>query len=253
VRRPEGQTRDDAADAPSFGPSRLLDYELEVGFFVGPGNPLGAPVPIVEAEKHIFGLCMVNDWSARDLQKWEYQPLGPFLAKSFLTSISPWIVTLEALEPYRVRAFTRPEGDPAPLTYLDSEKNRTSGAIDMTLEVYISTEQMRAEGNEPVMLSRGNFKDMYWTIAQMFAHHTSNGCNLRAADLLASGTVSGESKDSRGCLLELTWRGQEPISLPGGEERRFLQDGDEVTIRGYCDREGFARVGFGECKGLVAK
>jgi fumarylacetoacetase len=253
VRRPEGQTKDDAAESPSFGPSRLLDYELEVGFFVGPGNAQGEPVAIDDAEKHIFGLCIVNDWSARDIQKWEYQPLGPFLAKSFATSISPWIVTLEALDPFRAPAFKRPEGDPAPLGYLDSGEDRASGAIDLTLEVYLATEKMRAEQIEPARLSRGNFKNMYWTIAQMLTHHTSNGCNLRAADLLASGTVSGETGDSRGCLLELTWRGQEPISLPNGEERRFLLDGDELTIRGYCERDGFARVGFGECSGIISR
>ena len=251
VRRPEGQTKDDNADAPTFGPSRLLDYELEMGFLVGPGNSLGEPVAISDAEKHIFGLCIVNDWSARDMQKWEYQPLGPFLAKSFTTSISPWIVTLEALEPFRVPALVRPEGDPQPLAYLDSDENRSLGAIDVVLEVFLATANMRKEGAAPVRLSRGNFKDMYWTIAQMLTHHTSNGCNLRAADLLASGTVSGESKESRGCLLELTWRGQEPIQLPNGEERRFLQDGDEVTIRGFCERDGFVRIGFGECKGIV--
>ncbi len=251
VRRPEGQSKDDTADAPSFGPSRLLDYELEVGFFVGPGNSLGNPVAIGDAENHIFGLCVVNDWSARDLQKWEYQPLGPFLAKSFTTSISPWIVTLEALEPFRAPALVRPKGDPEPLGHLDSEENHALGAIDMVVEAYLATEKMRNEGAAPYRLSRGNFKDMYWTIAQMLTHHTSNGCNLRAADLLASGTVSGEAKDSRGCLLELTWRGQEPIQLPNGEERRFLQDGDEVTMRGFCQRDGFVRIGFGECKGTV--
>ncbi len=251
VKRPSGQTRGDESAAPRYGPSNLMDYELEVGFFVGPGNTLGQPIPITEAESHIFGLCLVNDWSARDMQKWEYQPLGPFLAKSFATTISPWIVTLEALEPYRVPAFDRPEDDPQPLDYLDDPGVRTRGGVDLTLEVFITTQLMREEGIAPCRLSRGNFKDMYWTVAQMLTHHSSNGCNLRPADLLASGTVSGVSKDSRGCLFELTWRGEDPIRLPTGENRRFLENGDEVILRGFCEREGFARVGFGECRGII--
>jgi fumarylacetoacetase len=251
VIRPSGQTKDDEAPLPTYGPSRLLDYELEVGVFVGPGNKLGQPIPIADAENHIFGLCIVNDWSARDVQKWEYQPLGPFLAKSFITSVSPWIVTLEALEPFRVPAFQRAADDPQPIAYLDDSGNRERGGIDLTLEVYIATRKMRDEKIEPHQLSRGSFRDMYWTVAQMLTHHSSNGCNLRPADLLASGTVSGESDGSRGCLLELTWRGQNPLQLPTGEERRFLQDGDELIMRGFCEREGFARIGFGDCRGMI--
>ena len=252
VRRPLGQTKSDNAPAPGFGPCKLLDYEMEVGFFVGPGNEAGEPVGIDHAEDHIFGLCLVNDWSARDIQKWEYQPLGPFLAKSFATTISPWIVTVDALAPFRVAEFERPAGDPRPLEHLDSAVNREAGAFDITLDVAVRSERMRAAGEPPKRISRGNFRDMYWTIAQMLTHHTSNGCNLIAGDLLASGTVSGDSEDSRGSLLELTWRGQHPIELPTGEQRRFLEDGDEVIMSGFCEREGFRRIGFGECRGIVA-
>jgi fumarylacetoacetase len=252
VRRPRGQTRDDAAESPVFGPSKLLDYELELGFFVGPGNALGSPIPIGGAAEHLFGCCIVNDWSARDVQKWEYQPLGPFLSKSFMTTISPWVVTAEALAPFRVPAARREAGDPAPLEYLFAEEDRARGGIEVTLEAYLSTAAMREKGIAPVRLSRAGFAEMYWTPAQMIAHHTSNGCNLRPGDLLASGTVSGPAAESLGCLLELTRRGAEPIRLPTGEERRFLQDGDEVAMRGYCEREGFARIGFGECRGAVA-
>jgi fumarylacetoacetase len=251
VRRPSGQTRADGAAAPSFGPSARLDYELEVGIFAGPGNVLGSPIPIDGAERHVAGLCLVNDWSARDIQQWEYQPLGPFLAKSFATSVSPWLVTLESLAPFRVPAFARPEGDPAPLPYLQSARNDASGGFDVTVEVHLASRRMREAGCASVRLSRGNLSAMYWTFAQMIAHHTSNGCNLRAGDLLASGTVSGPTDDSRGCLLELTWRGQNPILLPTGETRRFLEDGDEVVMRGWCSREGFRRIGFGECRGTV--
>jgi fumarylacetoacetase len=228
-----------------------LDYELEVGFFVGKGNELGKPISISEAERHIFGLCLVNDWSARDIQAWEYQPLGPFLSKSFSTTISPWIVLLEALEPFRCPAFARPQEDPNPLPYLDSAPNVMHGGIDLTLEVFITSQKMRDENMQPMQISRGNFKDMYWTIAQMLTHHASNGCNLRAGDMLASGTVSGNTKESRGCLLEQTWRGTEPIQLPSGEERKFLLDGDEVIIRGYCERANAIRIGLGECRGIV--
>jgi len=251
VRRPLGQIVPDGTQAPSYEASRLLDYELEVGCFVGPGNAPGKSIPIARARDHVFGLCLVNDWSARDVQKWEYQPLGPFLAKSFATTISPWVVTLDALEPYRVPAFARPEGDPRPLPYLYDEEDQARGGIDLTLEVYIETRQMRERGLEPMRVSRGNFRDMYWTVAQMLAHHASNGCNLRPGDLLASGTVSGEEKDARGCLLELTARGAEPLGFATGEERKFLLDGDEVIIRGYCAREGLPRVGFGECRGEI--
>ncbi len=251
IRRPVGQTKDDNAEAPAFGPSKVLDYELEVGFFVGQGNEQGQPIKITEAEDHIFGLCLVNDWSARDIQRWEYQPLGPFLSKSFATTISPWIVTMEALAPFRAPAFKRPAGDPEPLPYLDSPENRERGGFDIKLEVFISTEQMREKGIAPHRLSSSNTRDLYWTFAQLIAHHTSNGCNLRPGDLLASGTVSGATKDSLGCLIELTGRGAEPINLPTGETRRFLQDGDEVIFRGYCERDGFRRIGFGECRGIV--
>jgi fumarylacetoacetase len=251
IRRPAGQTKDDNAEAPTFGPSKVLDYELEVGFFVGQGNEQGRPIKITEAEDHVFGLCLVNDWSARDIQRWEYQPLGPFLSKSFATTVSPWIVTMEALAPFRAPAFKRPEGDPEPLPYLDSPENRERGGFDIKLEVSISTEQMREKGIAPQRLSASNARDLYWTFAQMLTHHTSNGCNLRPGDLIASGTVSGAKKDSLGCLIELTRRGAEPIDLPTGETRRFLQDGDEVIFRGYCEREGFRRIGFGECRGIV--
>jgi fumarylacetoacetase len=252
IRRPVGQTKDDNAEAPTFGPSKVLDYELEVGFFIGEGNEQGKPVKITEAEEHIFGLCLVNDWSARDIQRWEYQPLGPFLSKSFATTISPWIVTMEALAPFRTPAFERPAGDPEPLPYLDSPENRERGGFDIKLDVFILTEQMREKGIAPHRLSSSNTRDLYWTFAQMVAHHTSNGCNLQPGDLMASGTVSGATKESMGCLIELTGRGAEPINLSTGEVRRFLQDGDEVIFRGYCEREGFRRIGFGECRGVVA-
>jgi len=251
IHRPVGQTKDDNADAPIFGPSKVLDYELEVGFFVGQGNEQGRRINITEVEDRIFGLCLVNDWSARDIQRWEYQPLGPFLSKSFATTISPWIVTMEALAPFRAPAFKRPTSDPEPLPYLDSPENRESGGFDIKLEVFISTEQMREKGIEPHRLSSSNTQDLYWTFAQMLTHHASNGCNLRPGDLIASGTVSGATKDSSGCLIELTQRGANPIQLPTGEARRFLQDGDEVIFRGYCEREGFRRIGFGECRGIV--
>jgi len=251
VRRPCGQTTSNESGPPDFGPCKLLDYELEVGSFIGPGNSPGQRIAIGDAEAHIFGLCLVNDWSARDIQRWEYQPLGPFLAKSFATSISPWVVTLEALAPFRAPAFVRPGGDPAPLPHLFSDADQQQGNIDLTLEVSLLSERMRTQGMEPEFLSRGNFKDMYWTIAQMVSHHSSNGCNLRAGDLIASGTVSGPTRESRGSLLELAWRGTEPIALKSGESRRFLEDGDEVIFRGYCVREGWRRIGFGECRGVI--
>jgi fumarylacetoacetase len=251
VKRPQGQTKADADSAPAFAPCRQLDYELEVGLFVGPGNEMGKPLTIGEADNHIFGLCLVNDWSARDIQKWEYQPLGPFLAKSFATTISPWVVTLEALEPFRCPAFARDASDPMPLPYLDSPVNTMRGGIDLTLEVLLTSEKMRQLDYAPLRVSRGNFSDMFWTIAQLLTHHTSNGCNLRPGDLLASGTVSGKTKESRGCLLELTWRGSEPLQLPTQETRTFLEDGDEVIIRGVCERMGATRIGFGECRGIV--
>ncbi len=265
VRRPCGQTKADDAPAPSFGPCKLFDYELEVGAFVSPGSELGSRISIEEAEEHLFGICLVNDWSARDMQKWEYQPLGPFLAKSFATTISPWVVTMEALAPFRSPAMTRPAGDPSPLPHLYSRDNETTGGVDLTLEVHLASEQMRQKGLQPALLSRGTFRDMYWTLAQMLTHHTSNGCEMRDGDLIASGTVSGTTRESRGCLLELTWNGdpfadpkvvvpgtdRTPIELPTGEKRVFLADGDEVFIKGYCQRPGYRRIGFGECRGIV--
>jgi fumarylacetoacetase len=224
---------------------------MEIGCFVGPGNPLGTPVPLDNAEQRLFGLCLVNDWSARDIQSWEYQPLGPFLAKSFATTLSPWVVTFDALAPFRVPAFARPAGDPAPLPYLESETNRSAGGVDVTVEVWLSSARMREQGMAPVRLSRSRMADLYWTPAQMLTHHSSNGCNLNPGDLFASGTISGPEKESRGCLLELTWRGAEPLTLPTGESRKFLEDGDEVVMRGWCEREGFARIGLGECSGMV--
>jgi fumarylacetoacetase len=252
VRRPMGQTRDDPNGPPVFGASRRLDYELEVGAYVGTGNRLGMPIPLAGAEEHIWGLSLVNDWSARDIQAWEYQPLGPFLAKNFATSVSPWVVTLDALEPYRVPSPKRPAGDPAPLPYLSDDVNVRRGAFDLILEVWIQSEGMRDRGIEPMLVSRGSFSGMYWTLAQLLTHHASNGCNLRPGDLLASGTVSGATVESRGCLLERTWRGTEPLELPDGDRRAFLQDGDEVIMRGYAERDGFRRVGFGECRGRVS-
>jgi fumarylacetoacetase len=251
VRRPRGQIKTPNADTPVFAATQALDYEMEVGCFVGPGNPLGTPVPIARAEDHLFGLCLVNDWSARDIQSWEYQPLGPFLAKNFATTVSPWVVTSEALEPFRTPAFERPSGDPAPLPYLDSPADRAGGGVDVTLEVSLRTARMRDAGLPPHQLSRSRMADLYWTIAQMFTHHTSNGCNLQPGDLFATGTISGPGKEARGCLLELTWRGAEPLALPTGETRKFLEDGDEVIMRGYCERPGTARIGFGECGGVI--
>ena len=251
VRRPRGQRKAPDAPAPDFGPCQLLDYELEVGILVGQANELGWPISLEESEQRLFGLCLLNDWSARDIQGWEYQPLGPFLSKSFITSISPWIVTNEALAPFRVPAYERPEGDPAPLPYLDGTENRAAGGFDVRLEVYLRSEKMRAASAPPVRLSHSRFRDLYWTPAQMITHHGSNGCNLRPGDLLGSGTVSGPDKNNRGCLLELTWRGAEPIELPNGETRKFLQDGDEVILRGHCENEGARRIGFGECRGVV--
>jgi fumarylacetoacetase len=251
VTRPNGQALAAGSTTPTFGPSQMLDYEAEVGFFVGRGNELGKPIGIDEAEEHLFGVCLVNDWSARDIQSWEYQPLGPFLSKNFATSISPWIVTWEALEPYRVPSFFRPPGDPAPLQYLSSEKDKNEGGIDLVIEVYIRSMMMRESHLRPSRLSAGSLADMYWTPAQILTHHASNGCNLRPGDLFASGTVSGPDAGSQGCLLELTRRGADPLVLPTGEERKFLHDGDEIIMRGYLRREGAARIGLGECSGLI--
>ncbi len=251
IKRPQGQRKSSQESAPTFGYSQLLDYEVEVGFFISSGNDLGQSISLDRAEESIFGLCLVNDWSARDIQAWEYQPLGPFLGKSFATTISPWILTLEALAPFRCPALARPEGDPAPLIYLDSPHNDQLGGINLTVELLLSSAQMREQQIPPLRLSRGSFKQMYWTIAQMLTHHTSNGCNLRPGDLLASGTVSGAESGSQGSLLEITRRGSKPFKLPTGEMRSFLEDGDEVILRGYCQQQGYARIGFGDCRGRV--
>ena len=249
VHRPKGQIKPPDATEPVFGPSRSLDYELEAGIFIGSGNPLGQPIPIAEAEQHIFGLCLVNDWSARDIQSWEYQPLGPFLAKNFATTISPWIVTMEALAPYRVAPAVRPQGDPGALLYLTADSSLI-GAIDLTLEVLLQSEKMRQAGIAPQQLSSGNLRDLYWTPAQLVTHHASGGCNLRSGDLLATGTISGPEQGSEGCLLEMKHR-SEPLRLPTGETRTFLEDGDEVIFRGFCQRPGLPRIGFGECTGRI--
>ncbi len=251
IKRPKGQNRSDAEKPPVFIPAKNLDYEMELGFFVGKGNEMGSPIDIKDAEEHIFGVCLVNDWSARDIQAWEYQPLGPFLAKNFATTISPFVVTMEALAPFRTPAFERDADDPQPLAYLFDEQNKKFGGLDINLEVYIQTEKMRNENIEPHKISRSNTKDLYWTIGQMLTHHASNGCNLQTGDLMATGTVSGKEKSERGCLLEMTWRGTEPLELPSGEQRRFLEDGDEVIMKGYCEREGFRRIGLGECRGRI--
>ncbi len=248
--RPLGQTLPPGAEKPTFGPSRRLDYELEVGVFVGVGNELGRRIAIEDAERHVFGLCLLNDWSARDIQAWEYQPLGPFLAKNFASTISPWIVTLEALAPFRV-AWTRDAADPQPLAYLDSPASRAGGAIDLRLEAWLETPQMREAGAGPSRLSHTSFRHAYWTIFQMLAHHTANGCNLQPGDLLGSGTQSGPAPDEAGSLLELAAGGKRPVKLPTGESRTFLEDGDCLILRGWCEKPGAARIGFGECRATV--
>jgi fumarylacetoacetase len=251
VRRPLGQLKAADADRPVYAPSRSLDYEAELGCFVGPGTCLGERVSMEASEQHLFGMVLVNDWSARDIQSWEYQPLGPFLAKSFATTISPWVITMEALEPYRIPAFERSAVDPQPMDHLDSPANRSQGAIDAVVEVYLSSNAMRHAGMAPVRVSRASLADLYWTPAQMLTHQTSNGCNLQPGDLFATGTISGPTPESRGCLLERTWRGAEPLTLPSGERRSFLEDGDEVIMRAFCERPGAARIGFGECRGTI--
>ena len=242
-----------AGAPPHFAPTQALDYEIEAGFFIGQGNQQGEAIPIDRAPAHLFGVCLLNDWTARDIQAWEYQPLGPFLAKSFATTISPWVVTMEALAPFRTACVCAPAGGPRPLPYLDSEQDRQQGGIDLTLEVYLRSARMRATGCDAVRLSRGSLGDMYWTIAQLLTHHASNGCNLQPGDLLGSGTVSGPKDESRGCLLELTRRGVEAITLPTGEQRGFLADGDEIIFRGYCERTGFVSIGLGECSGTITE
>ena len=250
--RPLGQLKG-VADAPVLGASQRLDYELELGFFAAAGNPLGERIPIGEAEQHLFGVSLLNDWSARDIQAWEYQPLGPFLSKSFATTVSPWIVTMEALAPFRAAPLERPAGDPQPLPYLDAPGNRESGALDITLEAWLQTAQMRAAGESPVRLTQGHAQQAaYWTPAQLITHHTVNGCNLQPGDLLGSGTLSGPALEQAGSMLELTMGGKNPITLPNGESRSFLADGDTLILRGWCEREGAVRIGLGECVGTVA-
>ncbi len=249
VRRPMGQIKGEAAK-PSYGPCQRLDYELELGFWIGGHNAMGERVGIERAEDFLFGVTPLNDWSARDIQAWEYQPLGPFLSKSFATTVSPWVVTMEALAPYR-RPFHRPEGDPPPLPYLDSPFNQERGAFDIHLEVWLQTARMRSEGLAPLQLSRSNALDAYWTPAQFVTHHTSNGCNLNVGDLMGSGTLSGPSPGQGGSLLELTQGGRVPLQLPSGEQRRFLEDGDSITLRAWCEAPGLARIGLGTVTGTV--
>jgi fumarylacetoacetase len=251
VRRPRGQVKMPDATVPVYEPTKRLDFELELGIWVGPGSELGVPVPIGHAHEHIAGYCLLNDWSARDIQAWEYQPLGPFLAKNFLTTISPWIVTPEALEPFRIQQAPRPAGDPTPLPHLWDESDQARGAIDLDLEVSLSTETMRRSGTEPERITAANARHLYWTAAQMLAHHTSGGCDLRTGDLFGSGTISNPG-NGQGSLLELSKGGAEPILLSNGERRTFLLDGDEIIVKARAHRRGFASIGFGECRGIVA-
>jgi fumarylacetoacetase len=248
--RPVGQTMAPGAQTPDFGPSKRLDYELEIGVFIGVGNDRGERIALQEAERHVFGLCLLNDWSARDIQAWEYQPLGPFLSKNFASTISPWIITLEALAPYRL-AWTRSEGDPQPLAYLDSPDTRERGAIDIQLEVALETEAMGRERHPAARLACTSFKHSYWTVSQMVTHHTVNGCGLKPGDLLGSGTESGPTPEEAGSLLELTVGGKQPVQLPNGETRSFLEDGDTVILRAWCEKPGVVRIGFGECRSTV--
>ena len=248
--RPVGQTMEPGASQPVVGPCKRLDYELELGIFIGQGNAAGEPIAIADAEAHVFGVCLLNDWSARDIQSWEYQPLGPFLSKNFASTISPWIITLDALGPFRV-AFERPPGDPQPLPYLDSAENRANGALDVQLEVQLLSRRMEEQGLAAMTLTRTSYRHAYWTIAQMVAHHTVNGCNLRPGDFFGSGTLSGPSLDQAGALIELTVGGKQPLTLPSGETRTFLEDGDTVILRGWCEGPGAARIGLGECRGTV--
>lgn len=250
VPRPKGQRKGPEDPAPSYGPCRLMDYEMEVGLWIGgPTNELGETVPVAEAEQRLFGLCLLNDWSARDIQGWEYQPLGPFLAKSFATSVSPWIVTVEALAPFRCAEFDRPDGDPEPLPYLRSGRDKPG--FDVRVQVFLRSEKMRAEGIEAVRLSETSMSNLYWTPEQMIAHHASNGCRLQPGDLYGTGTISGPGKGELGAMLEITRRGQEPLELPDGTQRAMLEDGDEVLFRAYCEAPGARRIGFGECRSTV--
>jgi fumarylacetoacetase len=249
--RPKGQTKSVEQQHPSFGPSRRLDYEAELGFVVGPGNRLGRSVPVKDALEHVFGVVLLNDWSARDIQAWEYQPLGPFLAKSFASTLSPWIVTLEALAPFRCAALERAPDDPKPLPYLSDEADQRAGGFAIEVEMHLRSARMRQEKMAPMRLSRGSFRDSYWTLAQIVAHQTSNGCNLQPGDLLGSGTISGTTPESVGSMMELTLAGKNPLQLPSGESRAFLEDGDEVSERGRCAREGYRTIGFGEAAGRI--
>jgi fumarylacetoacetase len=251
VRRPNGQRKPASETVPSFGPSRSLDYELELGVWVGPGNVLGTPIDIAQAAHHVAGFCLLNDWSARDIQGWEYQPLGPFLGKSFSTTISPWVITPEALAPFRTAQASRPESDPAPLPHLLDAADQAAGALDIELEVLLLTPGLAAKGLPPHRLSTSNARDLYWTVAQLVAHHSSNGCNLRPGDIFGTGTISGPGDDGLGSLLEISAGGRRAVELPSGESRRFLEDGDTVIMRAHCRREGFASIGFGECRGTI--
>jgi len=250
-KRPRGQRKGPNEAVPSYGPSRHLDFELELGFYIGTPNELGEPIPVATAAEHIFGYCLLNDWSARDVQSWEYQPLGPFLGKNFATTVSPWVVTAEALLPFHTTAFARPERDPAPLPHLDDADDRAHGGLDVTLEALMSTETMRRQGIAPMPLTRTSSAHLYWTVAQMVAHHASNGCNLAVGDLIGSGTISGPDRSSWGSLLELTARGSEPLTLPSGEKRGFIEDGDEIIFRGFCSKPGYPRIGLGDCRAVV--
>lgn len=248
--RPKGQTKAPDADTPSFGPCKRLDYELELGIYLGKGNALGDAIAIENAENHVFGFCVFNDWSARDLQAWEYQPLGPFLAKNFASTVSPWIVTTEALAPFRT-SWTRDENDPQPMPYLESAANREQGAFDIQMDVKIQTQKMRDENHQPTQVSTSSFKHSYWTVAQMVTHHTVNGCNFMPGDMLGSGTQSGPTHEEAGSLLELSRGGKEKITLSNGEQRSFLEDGDNVIMRGWCEKPGYARIGFGSVESTV--
>ncbi len=251
IRRPNGQRKPATETVPSFGPSRNLDFELELGIWIGPGNEPGEPILIGEAADHVAGFCLLNDWSARDVQGWEYQPLGPFLAKNFATSVSPWVVTPEALAPFRIPQAPREPDQPAPLAYLWSDADQQSGAYDIGLEVLLMTPGLAEAGLPPVTLSRSNAKHLFWTVAQMVAHHASGGCNLRPGDLFGTGTISAPERSGLGSLLELSEGGRRPVSLPSGEVRRFLEDGDEVILRATCRRDGFAQIAFGDCRGKI--
>jgi fumarylacetoacetase len=251
VRRPSGQRKGATEPAPSFGPSRSLDFELELGVWIGPGNELGTPIAVKDAADHIAGFCLLNDWSARDIQTFEYQPLGPFLGKSFCTTVSPWVITPEALAPFRMPLPRRPAGDPAPLPYLLDAEDQQAGALDIELEVCLSSLGLQAKGLPPHRIALSNAHHLYWTVAQLVAHHTCGGCNLRPGDLFGTGTISSDTREGLGSLLEISAGGRQPVELGSGEARRFLEDGDTIIMRARCAREGFAPIGFGECRGTI--